>query len=92
VCSKVIQAYAAHLASQRDLLELVPAFLCHLRLTERRNLARIMMSTALDQFIDDSNVSNRGGTQVQMLTPHSGVRADVCAGKEQRAASAAATP
>jgi hypothetical protein len=64
VCSKVIQAYATYLASQRDLLVLVPAFLCHARLAERRNLARTMISTALEQAVEDSEVSDRDNSRV----------------------------
>lgn len=47
VCSQVIQHYASHLARQQASVNLVPAYICHLRLPERRELATIMLQTAL---------------------------------------------
>lgn len=46
--SEVVCAYASYLATQPDCLNLVPAYLCHLQLTQRRQLTVQLLATALD--------------------------------------------
>lgn len=55
MCSQVINHYACHLARQLYTVNLVPAYICHLRLAERRALATIMLQTALTPE-DDAQV------------------------------------
>jgi hypothetical protein len=59
VCSQVICRYATQLARQATnlRLNLVPAYLCHLRLPERRQLAGCLVSTVLEAGLDDTEVS-----------------------------------
>jgi len=65
VLSQVIFRYASHLAGGADSLRLVPAYLCHLRLPERRALSTQLLQTALDTGMDEEEVGGglrpRGG-------------------------------
>lgn len=61
MCSQVILAYASHLARTQSTLDLVPAFLCHLRLPDRRELVNTMLSTALAAGVDEPYVREING-------------------------------
>lgn len=61
MCSQVILAYASHLACTQSTLDLVPAFLCHLRLPDRRELVNTMLSTALAAGVDEPYVREING-------------------------------
>lgn len=60
VLSQVIFRYASHLAGGADSLRLVPAYLCHLRLPERRALSTQLLQTALDTGMDEEEVGGGG--------------------------------
>lgn len=56
VVSRVLLLYASHLASQAHTLHLVPAYLCHLRLPERRDLSTQLLTTATDTGMSQADV------------------------------------